>query len=220
MIEINNQQYEVVIERKRIKNIYLRVKGNTIYVTCPYYVSLNDVYSFINEKRKWIDKSSKAKKIDSKLGFGETVFYKGREYKLVILQGNKSLKIDEDNIYIRCRSGEIEDASKVFYEYGKKVIKQYVIDNQEKYLNVLRDYGYYKVPSYNVKYLKSMWGCCYSDKNYINLSVRLIHFDPICWEAILWHELLHFIIPNHSKRFHQVLETKMPKYKEILKSLH
>ena len=220
MLEIDDKRFEIVIERKRIHNIYLRVEDNTVKVTAPYHVSDIEIYKFVDSKRKWIYKCSSLKDRESKLLVNDSIFYKGRKYNLFITSGNKSIKFDEDSIYIRCRSGSIEDALKVFYEYGKKVILNYVSENQDKYLKVLEDYGYYQKPIYNVKYLKSMWGCCYDRKNTINLSVRLIHFDPLYWEAILWHELLHFIIPNHSKRFHQVLESKMPRYKEIISKLY
>ena len=220
MIEIQDKRYEVVIEKKRIKNIYLRVKDNTIYATCPYYTKDYEVYNFIETKKKWIYNLSKRKTDNSKLVVGKTIFFRGKEYRFVVLNGPKAMKIEEDVIYIRCKSGEIEEALKVFYEYGKKLIKQYVLDNEEKYLTVLREYGYYKKPEYNVKYLKSMWGCCYSQKNIINLSVRLIHFEDKCLDAILWHELLHFIIPNHSKRYHQVIDAHMPEYNKIISTLH
>lgn len=220
MIEINNVKYTVNIERKRIRNIYLRVDDHCLNVTCPYYVPEYEIYKFIDTKKKWIEKCSNSKINDSKLIIGDSIFYKGKEYDLEVLKGAKAVKVDDGVIYIRCKSGELKDAVKVFYEYGKKIIKQYVIDNDEKYLAVLKEYGYEKIPEYNVKYLKSMWGCCYSERNIVNFSVRLIHYDPICWEAILWHELLHFIIPNHSKRFHQVLESRMPKYKQIISTLH
>ena len=57
------------------------------------------------------------------------------------------------------------------------------------------------------------------DRNIINLSVRLIHFDKRHIEAVLWHELLHFIIPNHSKRFHEILALYLPDYEKIIKEI-
>lgn len=220
MIQIADKQYDLLIERKRIKNIYLKVVDNTIVVTCPYYVTKNDILSFINEKRKWIYNYSNKKVLDSKLTFGEYIYYRGIKYRLVILNGNKSIKIDGDTLAIRCRGAEINKAIRAFYELGKKDILDVVHEKQDKYLNILKDYGYDSVPIYNVKYLKSMWGCCYNKKNLINLSARLIHFDDKTIEAILWHELLHFIIPNHSKRYHQVLETYMPEYKQLVSKMH
>ena len=63
-----------------------------------------------------------------------------------------------------------------------------------------------------------------SDSVYIGesetINERLIHFDECCLEAILWHELLHFIIPNHSKRFYEILTYYMSDYKVLVKSIY
>ena len=220
MLEIKDKKYDVIIERKRIRNIYLRVEDDTVKVTCPKYVSDIEIYKFIDSKRKWIYNCSNRQRGESKLLIGDSIYYKGRKYKLVILKGINNVKIDDGTIYIRCKTGELKEATKVFYEYGKKIILEYVNNNQDKYLKVLEDYGYNQKPIYNVKYLKSMWGCCYNQRNTVNLSVRLVHFDPICLDAILWHELLHFVIPNHSKRYHNVINSHMSNYNEIIKTLY
>lgn len=220
-ITINGKDFEIEIQRKRIKNIYLRVKDEKLEVTCPYYVLDWEVMKFIESKKSWIIKANTKKNYNTKLKVGDTIFYRGEEYKLVIIDGNRAIKIDEDNktICIRCKGASIDKALQTFYEYGKKVLLKDVLDIQDKYLRILEDYGYDQIPDINIKYLKSMWGVCYNRKNKINLSARLIHFDKESLEAILWHELLHFVIPNHSKRYHEVIELYMPRYNEIVKNL-
>lgn len=218
MIEISGKYYDLKIDRKRNRNIYLRVEGNTLHITCPYFVSKEEIMNFIYSKANWINKTSN-KKDNSKCLINDTIYYLGKQYRLVIEKGNRFIKIEDDTIYIKCRDESIEKASKVFYEYGKRVLKYELTSVQDKYLNILKEYGYNLVPEYKFKYLTSMWGCCYSNKNLVNLSVRLIHFDEKCFEAVLWHELLHFIIPNHSKRFHEVLAYHMPDYEAIIKTI-
>ena len=218
-IMINDKLYEIVIEKKRIKNIYLRVKDDKILVTCPYYVAKWQVMKFIETKKSWISKVNVKRNTNSKLQVGDTIFYRGKECKLVLLIGPKSIRIDEDAIYIRTKDGSLEKSLMVFYEYGKKILLQDIYELQDKYLRILEEYGYNLEPEYSVKYLKSMWGVCYNRKNKINISARLIHFDKESLEAILWHELLHFVIPNHSKRYHEVIELYMPRYNEIVKNL-
>lgn len=220
-IQIGDKVFDIIIERKRIRNIYLRVKGDKLYVTCPFFITNFEILNFINSKRDWISKVNIKKNINSKLQIGNTIFYRGKEYKLVLLSGNKAVKVDEDNntIYIRCKDANIDKAISAFYEFGKKVLLEDVYKVQDKYLRIIEQYGYNLIPEYHIKYLKSMWGVCYNRKNTVNLSVRLIHFDKETLEAILWHELLHFVIPNHSKRFHDVIDLYMPRYKEIIKKL-
>ena len=218
-MNINGTEYDLVIERKRIKNIYLRVKDNTLFITCPYYVTNKEINEFIYFKKDWIEKVYFRKITNSKLVVGETIFYKGKEYLFKVYKGNKSLKFEENSLIIHCKSGDINDAINVLYELSKKTLMEDIYSIQDKYLDILTDYGYRKKPEYHIKKLKSMWGVCYSKKNIVNISSRLIHFDDMCLEAILWHELLHFVIPNHSKRFYDVLEYHLPGYKEIVNTI-
>ncbi|MDO4501032.1 MAG: DUF45 domain-containing protein [Erysipelotrichaceae bacterium] len=223
MVKIGERYFEVKIIRKNNKNIYLRVKGDVLEVTCPRNIARDDVLRFINQKADWIDKTVLKREVrqeTSKLVIDSGIYYKGKKYPLNVLKGNASLKIDKDSITIHCRSGEMEDAIKVFYKESKKEILADIYRLQDKYLKILKDYGYNEVPDYKIKLLKSMWGVNYTKKNLVVINERLIHFEDRCLEAVLWHELLHFIVPNHSKRFHEVLEYHMSDYKKIIKSIY
>jgi len=126
----------------------------------------------------------------------------------------------ENMVVIYCKDGLMENAIKVFYKETRKTLMNMIKEYEPKYLAILRDYGYNLDPEYKIRVLSSMWGVNYTKKNCITINERLIHFEPKCLEAILWHELLHFIIPNHSKRYHEVLDYHMPEYNTIVKSIY
>lgn len=223
MICIGDKFYKVEIERKKIRNIYLRIDNDTLKITCPKWVSNEEINKFIYSKAKWIIKSSLNKEYKnntSKLIINDYIYYLGKRYPLTVLQGKGRVIINEDNIIIYSKDGTLEEAIKVFYKNSKKKLLELIELNQHKYLNIIREYGYLDVPEYKFRVLKSAWGINYTKKNLIMINERLIHFDDECLEAILWHEILHFIIPNHSKRFHEVIEYHMPEYKKIIKSIY
>ena len=83
-------------------------------------------------------------------------------------------------------------------------------------LKILKDYNYTKTPEISFRHLKKAWGVCYPNKNKIVLNYKLIHYPVECLEAVFLHECLHFILPNHSKRFHDLLSYHMPEYKKII----
>ena len=56
MIRINDISLEIDIKYKNIKNIYLRLKDDTIMVTAPHLTSLNTINNFIKSKESWIYK--------------------------------------------------------------------------------------------------------------------------------------------------------------------
>lgn len=53
-IILDDKEYEYVIQYKRIKNIYMRIKDNKIYISSPKKVSIKDIEKFIIQKEKWI----------------------------------------------------------------------------------------------------------------------------------------------------------------------
>ena len=84
---------------------------------------------------------------------------------------------------------------------------------------MLESYGYNLYPVLNAKILKAKWGVCYTRNNKINISSYLIHYPLECLEYIMIHEMTHFIIPNHSKRFYEIIRNYMPNYKDAEKIL-
>ena len=89
----------------------------------------------------------------------------------------------------------------------------------EKHLQMLRDYGYNQTPSIEIKKLKGKCGLCYTRENRIVLSSYLIHYPMTVLEAIVVHELAHFIVNNHSKRFYAVVRNELAEYDNAIKML-
>lgn len=219
MIKVNDKYFELVVVRKNIKNIYLRIKGDTLEVTCPKWLSKKEILNFIESKTNWIANREDKHK-DSKLIVDDYIYYLGKKYRLYILQGRSRVVVIDDTILIYANNPDIDNALKVFYKEGKKVLFNLIEQKQDKYLNVINDYGYYLKPEYKFRIMKSAWGINYPKKNLITINEKLIHFDDKCLEAVLWHEILHFVIPNHSKRFHEVLNLHMPNYEALIKSIY
>lgn len=211
MINVGGQWYKLKIEHKAIKNIYLRIiSGNTLFVTCPLEIDDAKVIAFIRDKEKWISKHSKANR--PMFITPENIFLWGRSYRLKLHSGSNKVVIADDHVAISCQDADEEKARQLFYQKANKLILEAINKYEALWLPKLKDYGYFQTPEYKVKPMKSRWGVCYTRKNQIILSSYLIHFPSICLESVYWHELLHFIVPNHSKRFNEVLRYHMPDY--------
>lgn len=55
-IKLKDKVYEYEITYKKIKNIYMRVKDNRIYISSPKKVLITDIEKFIIQKQDWIIK--------------------------------------------------------------------------------------------------------------------------------------------------------------------
>ena len=76
------------------------------------------------------------------------------------------------------------------------------------------------IPALKVRDMKSCWGVCHPNKNYITLNKKLIDKPVRAIEYVIAHEYAHFIYPHHQKEFYALLERIMPDHrfrKELLK---
>ena len=217
MVEIKDIKFEVEITKKKIRNIYLRVEGNKIDASCPYYVPKYEVYRFIESKRDWIYKAyvfNNNRPKNMYLYRGSDIFYVfGKPYKLVRNIGRKKISVIDDTIYFTYKDNSA-DAIKALYKYFDTSLLNKASEYLNKYRPLLLDYGYIDEPILNARIMTSKWGVCYTRNNKINISSYLIHYPYECLEYIMIHELTHFIIPNHSKRFYEIIANNMPNYKE------
>lgn len=216
MVEIKGIKFEVEITKKKIRNIYLRLQDNKIEASCPYYVPKYEVYKFIESKRDWIYKvyqfnNNRPKNLYLYNG-GDTFYVFGKPYKLVRNIGRKKVVISEDTIFFTYKDDSL-DSIKALYKYFDTELLNKAKVYLDKYKPLLLDYGYNEDPILNARLMSSKWGVCYTRNNKINISSYLIHYPYECLEYIMIHELTHFIIPNHSKRFYEIIANNMPDYK-------
>lgn len=217
MVEIKGIKFDVEITKKKIKNIYLKVEGNKIHASCPYYVAKYEVYKFIELKKSWIYRvyqySLQSPKNKYAYKGGDVFYIFGQEYKLVRNTGRKKVNIIQNTIYFTYKD-DSEDGIKALYKYLDSMLLEKAKEYLAKYRGMLLDYGYIDEPMLNARIMTSKWGVCYTRNNKININSCLIHYPLVCLEYIMVHELTHFIIPNHSKRFYEIISNNMPNYLE------
>ena len=224
MIEIQGLLFNVEITRiYGMRYLRMRLKDNTIRVSCSKTVSDAEVYRFIKEKEEWIMKTYRKAELRKEASFlyrGGDVFYLfGKPYTLVFSVGNTSYRIKGDTIHLTYKENDKEKALHYLYKHLDKLLLEKADEYLEKYLFLLRDYGYRDTPEVRARILKSKWGVCYTRNNRIAVSSYLIHYPEKCLEYIILHEVTHFLVPNHSKRFYEIVKRYMPEYKEVLKQL-
>lgn len=216
MITVKDVNFEVNIDKKHIKNIYMKLDGNCIKVSCPYRLNDYEVYRFIESKKNWLYKVYQYNLDRPKNMYmydGSDVFYIfGKPYKLIRNIGKKRVNIENDTIFFTYKN-ENEDSIKALYKYFDSMLLNEARGYLDRHIGILHDYGYNNYPELNTRIMTSKWGVCYTRNNKINISSYLIHYPLECLEYIMVHEMTHFIIPNHSKRFYEIVNNNMPDYK-------
>ena len=127
-IRLGEENYKYTLERKKVKNINLRIKPDkNIYVSANKRVSLRVIETFIKSKEAFIleafRKFEKSAEIDTKIGYniGDEIIYFGRKLELKIVKSLKEgVKASGESIYIFVK--DVNDRAK-----KENLLKQWVL---------------------------------------------------------------------------------------------
>ena len=203
-IELDNIIFEVIITRKKIKNIYFRIKEDLcIYVNCNYLCTNSYIEQLLLNNKKDIIKMYNNMK--SKININNDIYYLGEKLEFI-----ESKKIYIDSCYAYGPSIE------KIYEYLEKIsIKMF-----ESRLNSLK-IQFNDLPNFRLKTrrMKTRWGVCNKSSMTVTLNTELIHKDVTLIDYVIIHELCHFKHMDHSTSFWREVEKYYPYYKLARKRL-
>lgn len=205
---IDEKEFEIVIERKKVKNINIRIKGDSIlYISCPYKVSYKAIEDVLYKNKKWIIKNTL--KLKEEIKEENKILYLGKTYNisLSISDFNRvdileeeikiySQKLDNESIYKLIEEWYYVEANKVIFEEVKSISQKLNLYPSKVYIGNQ----------------KTLWGSCNS-KKHVRLNWRLILMPKSIREYIIIHELCHITHMNHSKDFWNLVNTYDSNYK-------
>ena len=204
-IELNGNIYDVDIIKKNNKNTYVRVKNGRIVVTTNYLTGKNSIIKLIRDNEDSI--VSMINKDSKRIEKSDNFYYFGKKYD--VIYGFNDTEITEDKIYVK----------------DKKKLDQYINKNILEIFSTRLNYWYnifeerIPVPNLKIRKMTSRWGVCNIRNHNVTLNYNLSKYDICCLDYVIVHELSHFIHPNHSKDFWNLVGKYYPKYKECRKML-
>ena len=229
-IEYNGEKIYFYIQKKKIKNINLKVSmDQTITISIPYRVSLKMAKEFVLSKIDWIKKQQKAyeksylKKDSNIFQDGEIFYLLGIPYKLKIISDkNNFINIENNYIEIHVKGKYIEDkkyVKNIYEDYLKEYAKKTYMSLIIKYQKMMEKYKI-EIAELEIRKMKTRWGTCIPSKKKIILNFSLIKSPIYCIEYVVLHELAHFKYQNHSKNFYDFINIFMPDWKERKRTLN
>ena len=98
--ELDGIEYDVIIEKKNNKNLYIRVKEDgKIYVTCNYLTTKGMILKVLDENttslHKMVKRALKQKEKSNKF------FYLGNSYDIIINEDINRVKVEDSKIYTK-----------------------------------------------------------------------------------------------------------------------
>jgi len=201
------------IIKSRRKSISLIIKNNGEFIIrAPLHTSLDEIFSFINQKQDWIinkRKESLNNQYNSlECKTGEVISLLGKQF-IIETKAIKRISFNE-NILILPN----ENAKDILIKFLKKYAKNYISERTKTLATSLK----LNYESISISSAKTNWGSC-SSRNKLNFSYKLIMCPPEIVDYIIIHELCHTKIKNHSASYWQLVKTYLPNYKQYEKWL-
>lgn len=206
--KINNQEYEVVIERKNNKNTYIRVKENMkIYVTTNYFVSKSYIKNLLDNNTNYLEKMLNKRKIQNEKE--DAFYYLGNKYDIILISSLNDVEILNDKIYAK-------DIKSLEKWYKKQMIELFETRLELNYQRFEENVPY---PNLKIRNMKTRWGVCNKKTKTITLNSNLMKYDVTKLDYVIIHELAHFIYFDHSSNFWNLVAKYCQDYKKIRKEL-
>ena len=203
------QNIKIIRTSRRSKSICLKIRNGELEISCPYNTSETFLKNLVERKKVWIKKNiERSRKNHLKIdqisnGF---ITFKGLVLELVYKKSNIE-RID------------VEDSKlKIFYSHESR-IKKSIIDWLKLQANnflrarllLLSKRTSIQFNSLTIKSYTARWGSC-NIRGDIFLNWKLIMLPESVIDYVIIHELAHINVPNHSKKFWELVKKKDPNY--------
>ena len=206
-IVLDGKEFNVFITRKAIKNMYLRIKSDGIYITCNYFVTKSMIIGFIKSNEESILKASV--RLENKEKKKESFYYLGNSYDVIVLNTVNKIEFYNNQVFVK---------NKTYLNTFLKNEAQRIFNERVKVC--------YNLFEENIPYPKVLigkmtrkWGYCNKREKLIKLNFELIKYSINEIDYVIIHELSHFLEFNHSRNFWGYVKKYKPDYKLAQKVL-
>ncbi len=223
-IVIDNMVIEV--EKKNIKNIYLRVshENHSVKVTAPFDIEDEYIRRFVYKKASWIKKNLDKRQLkDSSESMyfynSEEIFIWGERYLVeervteedyrVVMEKNKVVLFLKEE----CTQEKKEHIIKQWY---RELLIQAIDENKAECENITGR----NAKEWRIKNMKTRWGSCNIKEKRIWINLQLAKKSPECLKYVMIHELTHLRVRNHNRKFWEYMDQFYPQWRTVRKIMN
>ena len=210
---------EIKVDKKRIKNIYIRIKppAGDVVISAPLHMRDEDIYIFAESKLAWIKNHRRKYEgaVSRRLVSGEKLYLWGNPYTLVIKEDRSRAETAGENIIIYVpQSSSFEQRQAALNEFYRRELLQKISELAplwEQATGLFAD-------EWRVRDMQTRWGSCNTVRKRIWLS--LAPYPVCCLEYVIVHELCHLLVPNHGADFKALMDRFCPEWKKVKRLLN
>jgi len=216
-----NFSYQYKLIKKDRKTLTLTITPEKeIIIKAPKDISDEKLEKFLKRKWSWMNKQLdfftkvKREKYKRKFVSGESFYYLGRQYKLVVSKGNEDTVQLLKGVLKLTTSNSVKDIKNI-----EKILKNWFKIKaeaifKERYQVMGMKFDYKNLPVLGLRKMSRRWGT-FINKDKICLNPKLIHASKDCIDYVITHELCHVRYKNHNKMFWKFMEEKYPNWVKV-----
>ena len=222
-INLNGRTVSYELEIKNVKNINLRIKPDqTIYISANSTIPQQIIDELLVSKSAYIlraldhyEEVAKYAPKPKQYVDGESFRILGHEYRLQVRKHSKnSVRFDGSYIILSVRDTDNFDLKqRVMNRWLKQKCVETVQSVCEAVYPKFQKYGV-SFPEIKYRNMISRWGSCQPKRGVLTFNLSLVEEPVACIEYVVVHEFVHFLQPNHSKKFYQQLSVFMPDWSQ------
>jgi predicted metal-dependent hydrolase len=200
--------YTIKRSSRRRKLTIIVERDRSVVVHAPASTSEEKIRAVVESKRQWIhEKTGHIQKYalphppGKELVNGESALYLGRQYQIeMIRDGAEEIRFEQRFLIPAQHS---EKRRQVLRSWYINRAKEKILPRAKKFAT---DLG---VTFDNVRIVdnKYRWGSCTTRDN-VHFNWRLIKAPMYVVDYVIIHELAHFLEPNHTPRFWNIVRTQ------------
>lgn len=212
---------EIKVNKKQIKNIYIRIKppAGDVVISAPLHMRDEDIYSFALSKLEWIRACRQKYEgfKEPQLLTGEPVCLWGRPYTIVLREGRSRTEISGENIFVYgLRDAGLEERQRAVNEFYRLQLMQKI----SELAPLWEQRTGLAAAQWSIRSMKTRWGSCSPATGRISLALGLARKPVCCLEYVIVHELAHLLVPNHGADFKKLMDRFYPDWKQVKKVLN
>jgi len=229
MIERNfaygRHSYTYGLLRQDRKTLSLTVEPcMDIVLKVPHDADNERIEKFLQKKWMWMQKQLtffekyRRKSYEKEYVSGESLYYLGRQYKLIVITGDKpKVSLTKGKLTV-ITNRDIRDGS-----YNKTLLEKWYKHRRsnvfsDRYAEMIKNFDYKFTPELTIRQMPKRWGS-YIKGERIILNPLLIQAPKEAIDYVITHELCHMKYKHHDAKFYQLLDTKFPKWQKTKEKL-
>ncbi len=220
-IDLNGIPTAYTLERKRVKNVNLRVRGGALFVSAPRWVPLAAIESFLRSRAAFIlGALARTERTALPRAEGEKLFWHGAALTLALERGPRAAaRVEGDALRLALRSpGDGESVRRALDKCFRAESEAICRAALERLWPRFAALGVPR-PELRMRSMRSCWGNCRPAKRVVTFNARLAAVPEDCVEYVVAHELTHFLHADHSPAFYAVLARVIPDWKTRRRAL-